>query len=239
MATINEEPKTKTPVPLGIVCGLLHKHTEQRNHAEISLHYANIQIRESKEGHIATLGRIVKYEGLPIIDEALEYAKTAGLFIPCNSKFVDIKTIVGNYTTKAGKTYKAHFTNHNKFLEKCKKGDEEPKYYNGYFLYKTYADKFEPYRNNSVKSFNKIEDLFDFTEIFEIYKKKSCDNGECKGGRAFAVKNNDKMFCCAGCLNKGLNLKPTDEDYWTEEEEDFTEKKQDSPLICLSGLYNN
>jgi len=238
MDTTTEQ--SKTPVPLGVVCGLLHKHTEQRNNAEISLHYAKIQIRESKEGHIATLGRIVKYEGLPIIEEALEYAKCAGLFIPCNSKFVDTKTTVGDYTTKAGKTYKAHFTGNKKFLEKCKEGDEEPKYYDGYFLYKTYADILEQYRNNSVKSFNKIDDLFDFTE-----KKKSCDNGECKGGRAFAVKNNDKMFCCAGCLNKGLNLKPTDEDYWTEEDEMIFENdeplsfKTDSHLICLSGLYNN
>ena len=47
--------------------------------------------------------------------------------------------------------------------------------------------------------------------------KKSCDNGNCNGGRAFRVANNDKMFCCPCCLNKGLNLKPTDEDYWTDE----------------------
>jgi hypothetical protein len=50
--------------------------------------------------------------------------------------------------------------------------------------------------------------------------KKSCDNGECKGGRAFAVAHINKVFCSAGCLNKGLNLKPTDEDYWSEEEDD-------------------
>ena len=50
-----------------------------------------------------------------------------------------------------------------------------------------------------------------------IMKKSKifCDNGNCNGGRAFRVANSVKWFCGPCCLNKGLNLKPTDEDYWT------------------------
>jgi hypothetical protein len=52
-----------------------------------------------------------------------------------------------------------------------------------------------------------------------IMKKSKifCDNGNCNGGRAFRVANSVKWFCGPCCLNKGLNLKPTDEDYWTDE----------------------
>jgi hypothetical protein len=162
-AQLNNEEQPKQ-VPLGAVMAKLATNTAQRNGAEGALHYAEIKIRESKEGHIATLGRLVKYEGLPIIEEALDYAKTAGLFVDCDSKWVGVKTVIQNYTTKSGKTQLAHHTTYGKFLEYVKKGDEQPKSYKGYFLYKTYAEHLEQYRNNSVQSFKRINDLFDFTE---------------------------------------------------------------------------
>jgi len=152
----NDEPKVKA------ICGLLHKNTEQRDMAHTELHYAKIKLRESKEGHIATLGRIVKYEGQPIINEALDYARKNGVFINCNSKYVGFKTIVKDYTTKSKKTYKAHFTHYDKFLEKCGAEDTEPKDYTGYFLYAEVFNELEKHRNNSVISFTKIEDLFNF-----------------------------------------------------------------------------
>ena len=157
----DEQPKQ---VPIGAVMAKLHTNTHQRNCAENALHYAEIKIRESKEGHFATLGRLVKYEGLPIIEEALDYASKSGLFVECESKWVGVKTIVKNYTTKSGKTQLAHHTIYDKFLEYVKKGDEQPKSYKGYFLYKTYAEQLEQYRNNSVQSFKRVADLFDFTE---------------------------------------------------------------------------
>jgi hypothetical protein len=224
------EQITQTPVPIGVVCGLLHKNTQQRNNAQVSLHYANIQIRESKEGHIATLGRIVKYEGLPIIEEALQYAKNAGIFVPCNSKFVDTKTTVGDYTTKAGKTYKAHFTGNKKFLEKCKEGDEEPKYYNGYFLYKTYADILEQYRNNSVQSFNKIEDLFDFTE------KQSCEKCYlyeccCEADRLQVIQDNERAKADGFIEVDGRWIKP--------KKTTIIKKKTKQDWSCLGSAYCN
>jgi hypothetical protein len=150
--------------PLGAVMAKLAKNTVQRNNAESALNYAEIKIRASKEGHIATLGRLVKYEGLPIIEEALDYAKSAGMFVKCDSKCIGVKTYLFPYTNKNGKSAPAHFSIYDTFLEMAKEGDQEPKYYKGNFLYKTYAEQFEKYRNNSVQSFVKINDLFDFTE---------------------------------------------------------------------------
>jgi len=164
MTTPIQDEQAPRPVPLAAVMARLHDNTYQRNEAEYQLQYANIKIRESKEGHVATLGRLFKYEGQPIIDEALEYASTAGMFITCDSKYVGVKTRVGDYTTKAGKVFKAHFTIYNSFLEKCKNPDEEPKDYKGHFLYKTYAEQLEKYRNHSVQSFITLEDLFNFKD---------------------------------------------------------------------------
>lgn len=42
-------------------------------------------------------------------------------------------TKIGDYTNKAGKTFKAHFTQHGNFVEKCKTEDERPKSYTGNF----------------------------------------------------------------------------------------------------------
>lgn len=159
-----QDEQAPRPVPLAAVMARLGDNTYQRNDALHKLQYANIKIRESKEGHVATLGRLYKYEGQPIIEEVLEYAKTAGMFITCDSKFVGVKTRVGDYTTKAGKVFKAHFSIYNNYLEKCKTPDEEPKNYKGNFLYQTYAEHLEQHLNQSVQSFNKIEDLFDFKD---------------------------------------------------------------------------
>jgi hypothetical protein len=159
-------------VPLGAVMSLLGQNTKQRNIANADLHYANKIIRESKEGHFATLGRIVKYEGLPIIEEALEYARTSGLFINCNSKYLNIKTKIEPYYNKKGQKSLAHYTIYGSFLEKAKDGDE-PKFYTGNFLYKDYAEHLEQYRNNSVKNFNKLADLFDFTGQSNISKNEN------------------------------------------------------------------
>lgn len=164
MNSITNDEQQPKPVPLGAVMGLLKQNTAERNSASTQLHYAEIKIRESKEGHFATLGRLVKYEGLPIIEEALDYAKKSGLFVECESKWVGVKTVVKNYTTKSGKTQLAHYTIYDKFLEYVKKGDEQPKSYKGYFLYTAFAERLEQYRNNSVQSFKRVADLFDFTE---------------------------------------------------------------------------
>jgi len=163
-ATTETEQQQPKPVPLGAVMSKLCVNTQQRDAAQNQLHYAQIKIRESKEGHIATLGRLLKYEGLPIIEEALEYAKTAGLFVECESKFVGVTTTIKEYKTKSGKKFLAHFTIYDSYISKVTDGDDKPKSYKGYFLYKNYAEQLEKYRNNNITTFTKINDLFDFTK---------------------------------------------------------------------------
>lgn len=77
---------------IGAVMKLLKTNTTQRNIYNNGLQNANTKIRDSKELHFATLGRLVKYEGMSIIEEALEYAKNAGLFFECESKYIGVLT---------------------------------------------------------------------------------------------------------------------------------------------------
>ena len=160
----NNEEQTQKSVPIGAVMAKLKLHTEQRNDTGDCLKYANNKLRASNEQHIATLGRLFKYEGQPIIDEAFEYAKKAGLFISCDSKYLGLKTKICPYKNKKGQTAPAHYTLYGHFLEMAKDGDQEPKFYKGNFLYQTHAQAFEKYRKTSVESFVQFEDLFDFTE---------------------------------------------------------------------------
>jgi hypothetical protein len=148
---------------LNSVMGLLKNNTQSRNYYENALNSANNIIRESKEGHFATLGRLVKYEGLPIIEEALDYAKQAGLFCECESKYLDVYSAIEEYTTKSGKVKKAHFTRYGKFIKSAKENDK-PVNYKGYFLYREFSEKLEKYRNNDITTFRKLNDLFTFVE---------------------------------------------------------------------------
>ena len=54
--------------------------------------------------------------------------------------------------------------------------------------------------------------------------EKTCDNGECKGGREFADADDkyyNSFFCSACCFNNYFALLPTDEGYWP-----WTKKEQ-------------
>ena len=51
----------------------------------------------------------------------------------CSSRDVGVLTTIQNYTTKAGKTYPAHFTENGHFVEKCSVPNEKPKGYHGRF----------------------------------------------------------------------------------------------------------
>jgi hypothetical protein len=119
-------------------------------------------LRNEKDLHIATLGRLFKYEGLKIIDEALKYAIKEGLFIYCSSEIVGLKTIIKEYTNKKGIKSLAHYSIYDNFIEIAKDGDKEPKYYNGNFLYKNYVKEFEKYRCYDFETFVTLNDLFKF-----------------------------------------------------------------------------
>ena len=56
-----------------------------------------------------------------------------GLWCKVQSSSVGVLSTIGDYTNKAGKTFKAHFTQNGYFLEKCKTENEAPKSYEGNF----------------------------------------------------------------------------------------------------------
>jgi hypothetical protein len=51
----------------------------------------------------------------------------------CSSASVGVMTTIGDYTNKKGETMKVHYSENGHFIEKCKKGDDEPKSYTGHF----------------------------------------------------------------------------------------------------------
>lgn len=121
---------------------------------------------EDTEEHITTLGRLARYEGDIIVKEALEYAKEKEMFVFCDSKYAGEMTNINTYKNKKGVIIKAHYSVYGRFIGYAKEGDEEPKSYTGYFLYKTYADKLNKYlRKNIDNGFTKLEDLFEFKTI--------------------------------------------------------------------------
>jgi hypothetical protein len=56
-----------------------------------------------------------------------------GLWRNVQSSSVGVFTTIKDYTNKAGKTFKAHFSENGYFLEKCKTENEAPKSYEGNF----------------------------------------------------------------------------------------------------------
>lgn len=54
-------------------------------------------------------------------------------FKQCDSKDLNIKTTIGDYTNKKGIVSKAHYTFHNKYFGSCKKLGNNPIYYSGNF----------------------------------------------------------------------------------------------------------
>jgi hypothetical protein len=164
--------ETDPKIVLGGVKKLLAKNTAERNDLSWELHYKDIKLRASNEGHIATLGRLAKYED-GIVEEALQFAKTVGMFISCDSDRLGLKTVIKDYKTKAGKVFKAHFTIYDSYLGKCsdKEWGDEPKNYNGNFLYKTYETEFAKWKKPiQPQSFQKLDDLFDFVVKPECYQ---------------------------------------------------------------------
>ena len=63
--------------------------------------------------------------------------------VSCNSKVVGVKSHIGPYTNKKGKTHMAHYTFYNHYLGPCTELGNEPIYYDGRFPYGTYKDLFE------------------------------------------------------------------------------------------------
>jgi hypothetical protein len=153
MTTVNENE-----VPIGAIMSALHGKT-------VALRYQETKSRELTGLHIQTLGRLVKYEGQSAINEAFDYMVEGGAFIKVNSRLIGVKTHVADYKTKSGKIIKAHYTHNNHYLETAKKGDLEPKYYEGNFHIKEFAEQFRSLlrRADEKSDWKTITDFFNLT----------------------------------------------------------------------------
>ena len=107
---------------------------------ERSLKCQIIRFREESDDRQATIGIFSRQMALHGASGVLSEAqiwditlKTAMWKSDVPSASVGVLTKIGDYTNKAGKTFKAHFTENGRFVEKCKSEDERPKSYTGNF----------------------------------------------------------------------------------------------------------
>ena len=186
-----EEELTETKVVMGGAMNLLHTNTFERNCAENEARGLKHQLQKEQNSkndqYFTLMGRIVKYEPTAF-DEILPYALENGCFWECDSKELGEYSKIDNYTTTTGKTYKAHFTIYGRFLQKCKKDDEAPISYKGYFLMKNYPDKFEVDRTKTeyktIKDFIKIKSTPEpVIQIPEPVPIPECDTPVLMGGK--------------------------------------------------------
>ena len=126
---MNEE--TPRPVPVGAVMGLLRENTKQRDGYSYELTQSNNKNRSLIDIHVETLGRLIRYEGQSVIEEAFDFMCDHGAFIKLNSQLLDIKTNLREIVAK-GKKRIAHYTHYNHFHSYANEGDEG-KFYEGNF----------------------------------------------------------------------------------------------------------
>ena len=193
MNTTTATAEDKTVAMVGGVKSLLAKNTAERNDLSWELQYTEGKLRHSKEAHIFTLGRLAKYED-GIVAEALKFAKEAGMFISCDSSKIGLKSQIRDYKTKAGKVFKAHFSIYDNYLGKCsdKEWGDEPKNYNGNFLYKTYEAEFAKWKHPiEPQTFQKLDDLFEFNPKVECYQ---CGDDKCPLN-SVKLGGTDRLLC--------------------------------------------
>ena len=155
--SVQPEPESDPrPIPLGAVMGKLKDNTAQRNNAYERNDFLNRKNASLMDTQFKTFGRLVKYEP-SVFQEVLAYAEKNNAMLNCESSFVGEFSTIGDYTTKKGKTFKAHFTKYGGYLRKCESDDETPISYKGYFPYTKYKKVLQINTTNT-----KYECLADF-----------------------------------------------------------------------------
>ena len=119
-------------------------------------------INSDARKHIATLGRLNKYEDT--VQEVIQFALDKYFWIECDSSVIGLGSVVKEYENAKGKKHLAHFSYNGKYMKKAKSLDEKPINYKGNFSYAHFRDRFNK-RLISVegKTFEKFEDLFELT----------------------------------------------------------------------------
>ena len=104
------------------------KHRDQRDCA------INLNAAYSRDCCAFALAGVLKE------DHVWTLAENQHMWKECSSASVGVMTTIGDYTNKKGETMKVHYSENGHFIEKCKKGDEQPKSYTGNF--KVTKDRF-------------------------------------------------------------------------------------------------
>jgi hypothetical protein len=156
---------------IGGIMGTLKLNTAQRNAEQSNCNAANYRANNNADLYVATLGRLYKHEGAPILEEVFAYAAKTNPLIKCNSACVGEKTYIDEYTNKKGKKSFAHYTFYGNYLEPAKEGDQ-PKCYVGNFQYVRFQTKLDQFRRPDVQSFETFQDLFTFEPIIKKTGKK-------------------------------------------------------------------
>jgi hypothetical protein len=142
-------------IPKGAVMAICATNTKQRNDAYDSIKMLNANISKKREQHIDMLDRLQKYEDVE--EEFYSYLEKENMMINCDSQKIGVYSKIYTYTTKKGISFQAHYTIHGHFLERCKKDDEKPISYTGWFEYKKYIDMFKKLmREKKGKSYKSL-----------------------------------------------------------------------------------
>lgn len=152
MEATNEEQV----VPVAAVLAKLKTNTRERNDAAQANQYLSNRINNLYAKQFETFGRLVKYDAR-VFDEVLQYAEENSVMMNIDSWIVGEYSVIDDYTTKAGKTFKAHFTINGKYIRKLEQGETKPISYKGYFPYKKYKHLFRIHRTR--ENYNCFEDF--------------------------------------------------------------------------------
>lgn len=144
------------PVPVAAVLAKLKSNTRERNDANQANQYLNNRINRLFAKQFETYGRLVKYDP-SVFDEVLQYAEENSVMMKIDSHIVGEYSVIDDYTTKAGKTFKAHFTINGNYIRKVEAGETKPVSYSGYFPYKKYKHLFTVHRTR--KNYTCFEDF--------------------------------------------------------------------------------
>lgn len=145
------------PVPVGAVMAKLKENTSQRNDANATNHYLSNRLQSLMNTQFKTFGRLVKYDP-SVFEEVIKYAEDNNVMIHIDSHIIGKYSVMGEYTTKAGKKFIAHYTINGHYIRKAEK-DENPISYKGYFPYNKFKHLFKI--NTTNTEYNCFEDFIE------------------------------------------------------------------------------
>ena len=161
-------PKKEDPPfdpKLGAVMRKCGEAVQTANYQASLLNHQQAKLMSKDELHIHTLGRMVKYEGMTIVEEVWEYA-VANMFITkINSINLGIKSqVLPVVNKKTKKTTYGHHTKYGHFISACEM-DAEPIYYTGNFLVKENIEKLRPLLITEIQRGKEYKNLTDYFNL--------------------------------------------------------------------------